>query len=144
MISESALNAEKEEEKRMEEEMDKTTDMFHDYLKSCENSTQALDDIEKVLDKFKSQQKSESSDEEEIPEEIPKLQIIQPEEPPELQTLFGTHKFIAESPKKVATASVKILNLIEPDSNLSPSGSTQQFLEESSEEVKKPLIVELD
>ena len=58
MISESAENAEKEEEKRMEEEMDKTTDMFHDYLKSCENSTQALDDIEKVLDKFKRQQKS--------------------------------------------------------------------------------------
>ena len=58
LISESAENAEKEEEKRLEEEMDKTTDMFHDYLKSCENSTQALDDIEKVLDKFKRQQKS--------------------------------------------------------------------------------------
>ena len=88
---------------------------------------------------------SESSDEEEIPEEIPTLQMIQPEESPELQTLFGTHKFITESPKKVATASVKILNVIDSDSNLSPSGSTHQFLEEPSEAAaKKPLIVELD
>ena len=53
LISESAENAEREEEKRLEQEMDKTTDMFHDYLKSCENSSQALDEIEKALDRFK-------------------------------------------------------------------------------------------
>ena len=93
---------------------------------------------------------SESSDEE-IPEELPQLQMSQPQESPELKTLFGTHKFITESPKKVATASVPILNVIDRrDSNLSPSDSVKLFLEESSEEeksiskVKKPLIVELD
>ena len=53
LISESKENAEREEEKRLEEEMDKTTELFHDYLKSCENSTQALDEIEKALDRFK-------------------------------------------------------------------------------------------
>ena len=93
---------------------------------------------------------SESSDEE-IPEELPQLQMSQPQESPELKTLFGTHKFITESPKKVATASVPILNVIDRrDSNLSPSDSVKLFLEDSSEEeksiskVKKPLIVELD
>ena len=74
---------------------------------------------------------SESSDEE-IPEELPQLQMSQPQESPELKTLFGTHKFITESPKKVA--SVPILNVIDRrDSNLSPSDSVKLFLEDSSD-----------
>ena len=51
MISESKENAEKEEERRLDAELDKCTEMFHDYLKS-KSSTEAMDDIEKAIDRF--------------------------------------------------------------------------------------------
>ena len=53
LIAESTENAEREEERRLEAEMDKTTEMFCDYLKSCDNSSKAIDEIDKALDLFK-------------------------------------------------------------------------------------------
>jgi hypothetical protein len=52
IITESQENAEREEEKRLDAEMDKTTEMFRDYLKSCDNSNLSLDEIDKALNKF--------------------------------------------------------------------------------------------
>lgn len=52
IITESKENAEREEEKRLDAEMDKTTEMFRDYLKSCDNSNLSLDEIDKALNKF--------------------------------------------------------------------------------------------
>jgi hypothetical protein len=52
IIVESKENTQREEEKRLEAEMDKTTEMFHAYLTSREDSTKALDEIEKALDNF--------------------------------------------------------------------------------------------
>ena len=45
-------NAEREEERRMDAEMDKTTEMFRDYLKSCENTNQGIDAIDKAFKDF--------------------------------------------------------------------------------------------
>ena len=52
MITESKENAIKEENRRLDAELDKCTEMFHDYLKSCDNTTEALNDIEKAMDRF--------------------------------------------------------------------------------------------
>ena len=52
LITESKENAVREEEKRMDAEMDRTTEMFRDYLKTCDNSNMALEEIDQVLDKF--------------------------------------------------------------------------------------------
>ena len=52
IITESKENAIKEENRRLDAELDKCTEMFHDYLKSCDNTTEALNDIEKAMDIF--------------------------------------------------------------------------------------------
>ncbi len=52
LITEAEENAERDEQKRLDAEMDKTTEMFRDYLKSHENSPLALDEIDKALNRF--------------------------------------------------------------------------------------------
>ena len=52
IIAESKENAIRQENRRLDAELDKCTEMFHDYLKSCSNSTEAMDDIDKAIDRF--------------------------------------------------------------------------------------------
>ena len=52
IIAESKENAVRQENRRVDAELDKCTEMFHDYLKSCDNSTEAMDDIDKAIERF--------------------------------------------------------------------------------------------
>ena len=52
IIAESKENAVRQENRRVDAELDKCTEMFHDYLKSCDNSIEAMDDIDKAIDRF--------------------------------------------------------------------------------------------
>ena len=52
IIAESKENAIRQENRRVDAELDKCTEMFHDYLKSCDNSTEAMDDIDKAIERF--------------------------------------------------------------------------------------------
>ena len=52
LLTESKENAEREEARRLDAELDNATVMFRDYLKGCENSAQAVDEIDKAFKDF--------------------------------------------------------------------------------------------
>lgn len=161
-IAESSENAEKEEEKRLEKEMDKTTEMFKNYLKSCDNSNLALDEIDKALsrfnqgktfvfDKFKispiasfvttwcyklSALKTffaDSSSEEEEISDPENTSKSTLEEPKELKSLFGLNSQLNTTKTQTST----MLNFV-------VDAAEKTETDEPKQTVRKPMIIELD